>query len=550
MARRFSVEAVFRAVDRMSAPVSRMQGRMGRFTRNLERGLRRLDRRAMNVARAFGRHLRRGLLVAGTAATGTFLALNKLADRADDLIKQTRRLEFPIEEFQEWQFVADQAGVGSDTFSKSLDILSKRLGEAGNGQGRLSSMLKRTNPELLEQITSANSMAESYEILMDAISNAETAQERAALTTAAFSNAGLKMSQIARLSAGEIQALRMEQRENGNITQQQAEQAERYNDAMNSLRRSVTGFTQQALFPLMEPLTEGFERMREWTIANREMISGRLLDFFSAIINNFQSIVKWAKRIGIAIGVFFVFMGVLKTFIAIMTAVNLVMALSPLGLMVLGIFALIAAFAALGVWLYTIRSEFVTFWNNISGLFMEKINTIKGWFEEGFLNGMLRIATNIHPFGPIIDGFNWMTEKLFGFPIVDKATEWATGFANGLKAPIRAAFDWVTRQVDRIADLIPDWMKRAAGGARDIAVGSFDTGGGRALGMMDEDDDSQRNAGGPVIVSPEERTVRRLEESRQTESSELLIRDESGRAELTGPRRQGSRIQMVDTGAF
>lgn len=548
MARRFSVEAVFKGVDQMSAPVARMQGRMGRFTRNLERGLRRLDRRAMNVARAFGRHLRRGIMVVGTAATGTFFALNKLADKADDLAKRGRRLDFPVEELQEWQFVADQAGVGGETFSRSLDILSKRLGEAGNGQGRLSSMLKRTNPELLEQITSADSMAESYEILMNAIGNAETAQERAALTTAAFSNAGLKMSQIARLSADEIQALRMEQRENGNITQEQAESAEAYNDAMNSLSRSIQGFTQQALLPLMPALTEAFRNMREWTIANREAISEKLISFFTAIINNFQAIVTWAKRIGIAIAVFAVFMGILKTFIAVMTAVNIVMAMNPLGLMILGIFALIAAFAALGVWLYTIRDEFVTFWNNISGLFMDKINTIKGWFEEGFLNGMLNIARAINPFGPIIDGFNWMIEKLFGFPIAEKATGWATNFADALMSPIRVAFDWISRQVDRITDLIPDWMKKAVAGAVDITVEGVSRG-GQALGVLDEDED-QRSAGGPLVVSPEERTVRRLEESRQTESNELLIRDESGRAELTGPRRQGSRIQMVDTGSF
>lgn len=44
MAGRFSVEAVFKAVDRITAPITRMQNRVGRFTRSMEAGLRRANR--------------------------------------------------------------------------------------------------------------------------------------------------------------------------------------------------------------------------------------------------------------------------------------------------------------------------------------------------------------------------------------------------------------------------------------------------------------------------------------------------------------------------
>jgi len=44
MAGRFSVEAVFKAVDRITAPVTRMQNRVGKFTRSVEAGLRRANR--------------------------------------------------------------------------------------------------------------------------------------------------------------------------------------------------------------------------------------------------------------------------------------------------------------------------------------------------------------------------------------------------------------------------------------------------------------------------------------------------------------------------
>ena len=44
MASRYSIETVFKAIDRMSAPVSRMQNRVGKMTRGMAQGIRRADK--------------------------------------------------------------------------------------------------------------------------------------------------------------------------------------------------------------------------------------------------------------------------------------------------------------------------------------------------------------------------------------------------------------------------------------------------------------------------------------------------------------------------
>jgi len=63
MASRFSVEAVFRAVDRVTAPVSRMQNRVGKFTRSMSRGLHNVNRMAGKLASG----LKKGVVAAGVA---------------------------------------------------------------------------------------------------------------------------------------------------------------------------------------------------------------------------------------------------------------------------------------------------------------------------------------------------------------------------------------------------------------------------------------------------------------------------------------------------
>ena len=49
MAGRFSIEAVFKAIDKVTAPVSRMQNKVGKFTRSMSRGVNRLNRHFNNL---------------------------------------------------------------------------------------------------------------------------------------------------------------------------------------------------------------------------------------------------------------------------------------------------------------------------------------------------------------------------------------------------------------------------------------------------------------------------------------------------------------------
>lgn len=67
MASRFNVDAVFRAIDKFSAPVVKMEKKMKIFTRNIERGLRRASARAGKFLGGLKR-MAKGFLVAGAAA--------------------------------------------------------------------------------------------------------------------------------------------------------------------------------------------------------------------------------------------------------------------------------------------------------------------------------------------------------------------------------------------------------------------------------------------------------------------------------------------------
>lgn len=319
MAGRFKVETIFQGVDRISAPLGRIEQRVGRWSRSLSRRL----RSVADVTDRWRRNLFRGLAAGGALLTGAvFLAtrqLNSFSREADDLAKRSRRLEFPIEELQEWAFVAGQAGFESAEFDKAIEGLAKRMGEMRTGSGSLFSFLQRTDRQLLRTLANTTSMSDSLEIVIEALQRQTDPMMRAALASAAFGRQGLKFANISELGADAIERLRQEMRENGVITRGTAEDAEAYNDSVASLRRSLMGVRNDALAPLLPMLTEWAENAREIVIQNRELISQSVLDGLRSIVDNFDDILKRIKQIGFAIGIFIVATSSIRTLAAVVT---------------------------------------------------------------------------------------------------------------------------------------------------------------------------------------------------------------------------------------
>ena len=77
MAGRFKVEAIFKAVDHVTAPVKRMQGRLGKFVRSANRGFHKLNR---NVQK-FGQGLRQAAAGATVALGAMSLAMGSIISK-------------------------------------------------------------------------------------------------------------------------------------------------------------------------------------------------------------------------------------------------------------------------------------------------------------------------------------------------------------------------------------------------------------------------------------------------------------------------------------
>ena len=278
---------------------------------------------------------------------------------------------------------------------------------------------------------------------------------------------------------------------------------------LNSLKSAVEGVKISIFSMTSGPLADAIDKTTEWVRANEQLIATNVGEFLANIINNFENIVKWAKRIGIALAVFFTLATILKTLILIMTVVNLVMAANPI---TLAIMALIAAVASAIFWWDELKAAFLGFSGPVKAAFATLAGPI-GWII-GAASLIMDSWGHIKTFfadlwGGVVDIFNTSVDTILG--VVDE---------------VRGA-----------ATFIGD----VASSAGSSVAGFF--------GFEDDEEGQGVGATGPQVVSPQERVARTIDEQRTTQTAEVTIRDESGRAEVT-VGTLGAGLKLQNSGAF
>lgn len=547
----FSVGVTFKAHDKSSRIIGKIQSKVMSFTSKAAAGMRRLDRAMSKVSGVVTRGLQWGFASATVAATGLFMAINRTAEHMDALAKKTRAINFPIEEFQEWRFVAEQSGVSSDLFDRSLAKFTKTVGELKGGYGALHSALKKTNPSLARQLKATDDVSQAFDLYLTAIRETPSAMDKAALATAAFGRAGVDMINIANNSAEEISKLRAQMRENGVVTAEQAAKAEAYNDMMNRVKKTIAAFMFDVLTPLMPILTDVMDTSRKWAVANREIVSTKFKSGLKWVIDNFDTIVSYGKKIGIAIGVFYSIAAAIKVASTAMTIFNAVAAMNPIGLIVIATAAAVAA-------IIVFRKELIQFTVGV----MEKIKSIVGSTVEAvkaFFDDPKKYLVRAWDFvlSKILSAWDWTWGKIKHVAkfSLDNLRDYIgifvdlfTGNWEGAVQRFKRMWDRMKSAAISVLDRIKSFLDPILKGIGVVLDWSHEgerrdagTVAGRSLG----------GAAGAVAASVAPSVVRPTvsiskSETRKHEEIEVTIKDETNRARIT--RGSSRHLKLAHTG--
>ena len=406
------LDLVIRGVDRVTEPVRRINRRIESMRRPVQRvalafrdltreaGLSRVATSVRGVGREIGALARRaalfGSVLAGAAAAG----VKRFIDTGDRIAKTADSIGIGIEALQEYRFAADRSGVAQDKLDRSLQRFSRTLGETRAGSGTLVTILKKTSPALLKQLQAAKSSEEGLQVVFRAMGQLKTQADRAALANAAFGRSGIELTNMLKEGVPGLEALRQEARDLGIVmSEEAARSAEVAQDRLTNLMSVVKGIAFAVGSELLPEISQTIADLTDWARANRDVVRVRVVEFARSLAEGFRQLrdflvrtVPPTLRVIEAIGGFKTIAGIaaaivgaklivslvslgsalvgvavrLPGLIAGLRTLNLAFLLSPIGLWIAGIAAVIAIGVLLVRHWDTVKTFFVALWKRVS----------------------------------------------------------------------------------------------------------------------------------------------------------------------------------------
>lgn len=577
---RFSVEAVFKAVDKVTAPVSRMQNRVGKFTRSAKRGFKSLSRsvdKFNTKIKDSGEQIAAAAAIAGVAlatalapgvafeqtlvsaavkfpgevrkGTTAFVELEQAARKVGRTTEFTSAeaasgLKFlALAGFDAKQAIGalpgviDLATAAEIDLAQATDVATDSLGAFGlmvKDPIQLTANLARMNDVLAKTTTSANTnMEQLFESISEGApvftSAGQTLETYAALT-GKLADAGIKGSRagttlknvIVRLAkpTGEAAALLRKlgiqtQDANGDFLDvvDILGQFEKALDGMGSAKRSAILSEIFGRIPLagvnvlLKTGAENINELRDSLLgaagASKTMASV-MRDTTQGSLNGLKSAVE-------AVGVSFFKMnegGIKET---IDKTTEWVRANE----------AVIAT--KLGEWLKFITDNFETIISVITRV-------------AGLVAGLMVLNLALKTIALTMTVVNLiMTANPIGLIIT------AIGILIGLAAALWVAWEPIKEFFANLwDDIVAGFMNMVQPIIDKVkGIGGFFGFGG---------DNTEAQSATPQVVNPQERVARSIQENRSM--SEVTIRDETGRAEMTRQSGGPNGLKLVPTGAF
>jgi len=174
--------------------VVRLEAESSKLTNELERANRKLSSFEKSTNKAFASMKASVIGLASALGADLFKsAIKSSLEFGDTIAKTADKVGLATDSFQAYSFAAERSGISTSQFNSNMTAFVKRVGEARAGVGPLTSFLKRYDQTLLENIKNSQDQEEALKLIADAIYNASTETDKAAIANAAFSRSGIGM---------------------------------------------------------------------------------------------------------------------------------------------------------------------------------------------------------------------------------------------------------------------------------------------------------------------------------------------------------------------
>lgn len=416
----FPLKVVIGAVDKVTAPMLRMQRGINRFMRpfkGLQKSVDRFTRAAgframgLGIRRATGATMRLGkevgklgLKLAGLAGVAAGLVTNLVVGfgkAGDNVAKTAKRLGVGTEWLQEMRFAAERSGIEMATFDMAVQRAGRRIGQfISTGKGEAADVLRGFG-FTREQVSNLGGVEAILPIIADKLRQIRDPMVRNALAMKLFDSEGVKMVQLLDEGSEGMARLQKQARELGLvISDEDAKAAEQFTDRLSNLQAALTGVRNiigSALLPVVQELAVKFT---QFIVDNREQFTQWVRALVSAI-PPFDELKAGAERLLDRLKPLFNFVVWMADNIGILKTALIALAAVMGGKVLVALIAVIPAIKALGVALLTTPvGWFMAAIAAIAGgaaLIIKNWDGITEWFTKKF-DGIKRVLGRFKDF--------------------------------------------------------------------------------------------------------------------------------------------------------
>jgi hypothetical protein len=398
-----------------------------------------------------------GATIAGaTALSGIAMKSAETADRVDKL---SAKIGISKQSFQEWDYILGQNGMDAEKLQVGVKTLVSQMDAAASGSANATEAFGKLGLKW----TDNTGKLKSQEVMMNeaimALANMQNGTEKARLATELFGKAGIEMMPMLNNGAQGITDLKDRAHELGLILSDETVNAgvvlgDTMDDVKDSFGAIVTKIGAEVMPVVQAFLDQVIQNMpqiqsvAEIAFTVISAVLGFVIDNLNILLPILGAAVAGFAAFQIATAVAG-FIAAYQTAVAGATTAtgifNAVLAANPIGLIALGVAALIGLIIALALNWDKVSAAMSAAWDAIKDLASNMVNGIKDAFSNmwGTIKGF---------WDDVVDWFKSIPKKMedFGKKII-------TGLWDGIKNIFGKVSTWINEKVDWVKDKLMFW---------------------------------------------------------------------------------------------